>query len=97
MPMSDADMIVDMQMSMSFNATFEHFLFKKWEADSTGAFLGYLVLIIVLSFLTEILSQYKGSLGKKAVFDSRYDEGDAINNQYNKVGQTDNANNLDDS
>ena len=62
--MSDADTIVGMQMSLKSRLTFGEFLFDTWKADTTAKFFGFLFLIVVLSFLTEALKDYKEHIGR---------------------------------
>ena len=59
-PMSDADMIVSMQMKMNFKHTFKFLLFDKWGMPeaTVAQYIGILAIIVAISALTEILHQW---------------------------------------
>ena len=55
MEMSDADMMVDMQMAIGTKFTINHFLFDSWKADTETKFCLILLFIFVCCVTTEWL------------------------------------------
>ena len=59
MEMSDADMMVDMQMSIGHKFSLNHFLFDGWKANTQSKFTLTLLFIFVLCVTTEWLTYVK--------------------------------------
>ena len=53
MPMSNEEMMVGMQMSLSVKTTFSYYLFKGLNVTNGGIFVGCLLLTIVLAAASE--------------------------------------------
>ena len=51
--MSDADMLIGMQMFINHKLYFGYFLFEGWSVESTGSFIGVMIFIALFSFLSE--------------------------------------------
>ena len=56
--MSDEDMIVDMQMSLSTSGTISYYLFKSFTITNGGTFFAILLLTIAMAFTSEAASYF---------------------------------------